>query len=218
MAGSREEIAVVELFGRRYGLTTLLIAVLAGADRVLIPEVPFDPGRLAGLLADDKRANPANYAILAMSEAVTIGPEVAAQYGNVLQPAEPVGEPRDSESVTLAGERQVGLGAGGSGALVTEALERLLGERMVFQPLNYLLRVGPPDGQDLLGAANFAMLATELVAAGKVGRLVAYQRGINYTDLPLGTVTESGGRMDMVEQYDPAAYRARPGVLWAVRI
>ena len=35
MAGSREEIAVVEVFGRSSGLTTLLIGALAGTDRIL---------------------------------------------------------------------------------------------------------------------------------------------------------------------------------------
>ena len=53
MAGSREDIGVAEMFGRSYGLTTMLIALLSGADRVLIPEVPFDPERLATLLLED---------------------------------------------------------------------------------------------------------------------------------------------------------------------
>ncbi|MCL4394848.1 MAG: 6-phosphofructokinase, partial [Chloroflexi bacterium] len=47
MAGTREEIAVVEILGRNTGLTTMLVAFLAGADRALIPEVPYDPEKLA---------------------------------------------------------------------------------------------------------------------------------------------------------------------------
>jgi 6-phosphofructokinase 1 len=217
MAGSREEIAVVELFGRTYGLTTMLIAVLAGADRVLIPEVPFDPERLAHLLIEDKRIAPANYAILAMSEAVAIAPEAAAQYGAALRRRGADRPSTEVEPVVLAGEREIGLGAGGSGAVVTEILERLVGQRMVFQPLNYLLRVGPPDGQDLLGAVNFARMAVELLAARRMGRLVVYQRGVNYTDIPLQAMSEPDGRMDMVEVYDRALCRAKPGLLWAVR-
>jgi 6-phosphofructokinase 1 len=75
MAGSREEIAVIEILGRESGLTTLLISLLAGTDRTLIPEVPVDPERLASLLLHDKRANLNNYAILTMSEAVSVTPE-----------------------------------------------------------------------------------------------------------------------------------------------
>ena len=58
MAGSREEIGVVEVFGRSSGLTTLLIGALAGADRILMPEVPFDPERLAVLLRERQAHEP----------------------------------------------------------------------------------------------------------------------------------------------------------------
>ena len=49
-AGSHERIAVVELFGRYSGETSLITAYLAGVDRAVISEVPFDPDRLAKLL------------------------------------------------------------------------------------------------------------------------------------------------------------------------
>jgi ATP-dependent phosphofructokinase / diphosphate-dependent phosphofructokinase len=41
--GSHERIAVVELFGRYSGETSLITAYLAGVDRAIISEVPFDP-------------------------------------------------------------------------------------------------------------------------------------------------------------------------------
>jgi 6-phosphofructokinase 1 len=80
MAGSREEIAVVEILGRNTGLTTMLISFLAGADRTLIPEVPFDPEVLAALLLNDQRSNPNNYAILAQSELTSIEPALVQKY------------------------------------------------------------------------------------------------------------------------------------------
>src|SRR5438128_3937845 len=67
-SGSHERIAVVELFGRNSGETSLISSYLAGVDRALISEVPFDPERLAGLLIQDKRANPSNYAMVTISE------------------------------------------------------------------------------------------------------------------------------------------------------
>ena len=48
IAGSHERIAVVELFGRYSGETSLVSAYLAGVDRAVISEVPFDIDRLAG--------------------------------------------------------------------------------------------------------------------------------------------------------------------------
>ena len=41
--GSHERIAVIELFGRYCGETSLIAAYLAGVDRAIISEVPFDP-------------------------------------------------------------------------------------------------------------------------------------------------------------------------------
>jgi ATP-dependent phosphofructokinase / diphosphate-dependent phosphofructokinase len=233
MAGSREEIVVAEVFGRNAGLTTLLIGLLASCDRILIPEVPFDPERLATLLAEDKRSNPNNYAILATSEAVSVDPAHVERYGadvsrriagrrpaGALAGAVPLGSGTASagETYTLGGERSVGLGAAGAGAVVTEILENLMGQRLLYQPLSYLLRAGLPDGQDLLGAMNFAMLASNLLFEGKMGRLVAYRRVENYVDLPLDVVTHSEGNVDVATFYDSAAFRARPGVLWASRV
>src|SRR5207248_10774216 len=67
-AGSRERIAIIELFGRNCGETSLLASYLAGVDRAIIPEVPFDPQRLAELIMRDKRANPSGYAVVTISE------------------------------------------------------------------------------------------------------------------------------------------------------
>ena len=47
--GSHERIAVIELFGRYSGETSLITAYLAGVDRAVISEVPFDVDRLGAL-------------------------------------------------------------------------------------------------------------------------------------------------------------------------
>jgi len=67
-SGSHERIAVVELFGRNSGETSLISAYLADVDRAIISEVPFDTEKLAMLLVQDKHANPSNYCIMTISE------------------------------------------------------------------------------------------------------------------------------------------------------
>jgi len=198
MAGSREEIAVVEVLGRSTGLVTLLTALLAGSDRTLIPEVAFDPEALVSLLMEDQKINPNNYAILTMSEASRIDPEKAFKYASELS--------------------RMGTRVSGSGAMVTEILENLAGQRFIFQPLSLLLRTAVPDGQDLLGAMNFATLAVNLLAAGKTGRLAAYRQQENYVDLPIETVTEPGGNINVADYYDATTFCPKPGILWASRI
>lgn len=219
MVGSREEIGVLEMFGRTFGLTTMMIALLSGADRVLIPEVPFNPERLAALLVEDKRNNPNSYAILIMSEAVSIDPAQASKYSpELVQRANPQAVTREGDPFTLSGRRAIGLGAAGGGSVVTEILEKLLWQRLVFQPLTYLLRIGNPDGQDLLGATNFGTMAVNLIAAGKTGRLVAYLRGQNYVDVPIDVVTERKGNIHCADFYDGKTCRAKPEILWSARI
>ena len=48
--GSHERIAVIELFGRYSGETSLITAYLAGVDRAVISEIPFDIDKLGALL------------------------------------------------------------------------------------------------------------------------------------------------------------------------
>src|SRR5256886_4554027 len=71
-AGSHERFLVVELFGRYSGETCLLAAYLAGVDRAVIAEVPFECERLYQMLSCDKRDNPSNYAVVAVSEGAQI--------------------------------------------------------------------------------------------------------------------------------------------------
>lgn len=67
-AGSHERVAVVELFGQQCGETTLMASFLAGADRALIPEVAYEPARVADLVSRDRQSNPSNYAVVTISE------------------------------------------------------------------------------------------------------------------------------------------------------
>ncbi|MCK5428972.1 MAG: 6-phosphofructokinase, partial [Anaerolineales bacterium] len=129
LAGSREQIIVVETFAAESGYSTLLMAFLAGVDRVIIPEVPYDPEMLAFLTVQDKSQTPANYAVVLVCDGSTVKEDKLSKY-----------------------KRQLKLGENhlGSGMIATRLLSHITGEETVYQPLTYLLRTGPPDGQDLL--------------------------------------------------------------------
>jgi 6-phosphofructokinase len=186
--GSHERIAVVEVFGRNSGETSLVSAYLSGVDRAVISEVPFDPDRLAELLMQDKRANPSNYAMLTISE----GASVAG--GDVVEAGEE--DPY--------GHRKLG----GIGQLATELLKQRTGQGMIYQQLGYLMRSGSPDSLDLMVAINYAVMAAELVMRGTSGRLVGLRDG-NYEDIPLRTVGEGVRRVDVDALYDVEAYRPK---------
>ena len=186
--GSHERIGVIEVFGRESGETCLVSAYLAGVDRAIISEVPFDPEKLARMILEDKRANPANYAIITISEgAKMIG-------GTLLQRGE----------ADAYGHRKLG----GIGIETGEALKRLTGEDIIFQQLSYLMRSGVPDSLDLMVAVNFANMAISLALERATGRMIAMSHGI-YTDIPLSTITSGQKRVDVQELYDVDQYRPK---------
>jgi 6-phosphofructokinase 1 len=186
--GSHERIAVIELFGRYCGETSLISAYLAGVDRAIISEVPFDPKRLAELVMQDKGANPKNYAMLTISEgAKMVG-------GDMLL---------SGESDAYGHQK-----LGGIGEETGVILKELTGQDVLNQRLSYLMRSGIPDSLDLMVAVNFANMAIDLFIKGVFGRLVALNRGI-YTDIPLSTVMAGQKRVDVRELYDVEAYRPK---------
>ncbi len=193
VAASREEIAVVSVLGHRSGLATMLISTFANADRTLIPEVPFDPKHLGELLLEDKRRTPSNYAILVMSEGAQIDPARAMEEIAEL-----------AADVVVAGRR-------GSGPMVSRVLEKVVGHHVLYQQLSYLIRTGDTDGWDLLAATNFGILATDLVAQGKTGRLAAYRLADGYIDIPLDRVTQVPV-VDLAEFYDAETYAPKPKI------
>jgi len=186
--GSHERIAVVEVFGRNSGETSLVSAYLSGVDRAVISEVPFDPDRLAKLLMIDKRGNPSNYAMLTISEGASLAG------GTIVEAGEE----------DAYGHRKLG----GIGQLATELLKERTGQGMIYQQLGYLMRSGSPDSLDLMVAINYAVMATELVMQGTSGRLVALLDG-KYEHVPLRTVGEGLKRVDVEALYDVEAYRPK---------
>jgi 6-phosphofructokinase 1 len=186
--GSHERIAVVELFGRYSGETSLITAYLAGVDRAIISEVPFDIDRLCELLMKDKRSNPSGYAMMTISEGATISG----------------GDMVLSGEADAYGHRKLG----GIGALTGELIKERTGEGIVLQQLAYLMRSGSPDSLDLMVASNYAVMAADLAMEGATGRMVAL-RGGTYTNVPISVTKEGVKRVDVDELYDRAEYRPK---------
>ena len=186
--GSHERIAIVELFGRNSGETSLFAAYLAHVDRAIISEVPFDIQKLAAFLVEDKRGNPSNYAIMTISEGATmIGGEII-----------------ESGEADAYGHKKLG----GVGEVAGDAIKKLTGENIIYQQLGYLMRSGAPDSLDRMVALSYANLATDLIAGGRSGRMVALRDG-KYTHIPLSTVIAGTKRVDVDELYDRENYRPK---------
>jgi ATP-dependent phosphofructokinase / diphosphate-dependent phosphofructokinase len=185
-AGSHERFLVVELFGRYSGETCLLAAYLAGADRAVIAEVPFECEKLYEMLARDKRDNPSNYAVVAISEgAKIIG-------GQTVETGDP----------DAYGNRKLG----GIGEVVSDFLEKRAQDKVIYQRLAYLMRSGTADSLDQLVANNFGSLSADLLRRGESGKMVAVVDG-RYTAVPVGITGTAKKRVDVARLYDSNNYR-----------
>ena len=187
-AGSHERIAVIELFGRNSGETSLISSYLAGVDRALISEVPFDPERLGELVAKDKKTNPSNYAMVTVSEGAHMVGGKVVEFGET----------------DAYGHRKLG----GIGEITGEALKKLTGENIITQRIAYLMRSGAPDALDLMVGTNYAHLAVDLIVGGSSGRMVALRDGA-YTHVAMSVVTSGVKRVDVDELYDVQNYRPK---------
>lgn len=228
LAGSREQIVVVETFQAGSGLSTLMVGFLAGVDRVIIPEIPYDPEKLASLVQRDKALHPNNYAVVLISDGSRIVSDKILKYSPHLSPRsksevlqlmteEKAQELHAEAEFTLEEVVETGTSLAGSGMVVAELLNHLTGEEVFLQALTYLLRTGPPDGQDLLGATNFAILAARLLKENNFGRMTAYQQRYNLTDVDLTVVTQGVHAVDIDQMYDVERYKPKVNLIWAAQ-
>jgi 6-phosphofructokinase len=186
--GSHERIAVIELFGRNSGETSLIAAYLAGVDRAIISEVPFQADKLAGFLMEDKKRNPSNYSMMTISEGARM------EGGEIIQ--------RGKEDAY--GHQKLG----GIGMLTGEAIKELTGENIIYQQIAYLMRSGAPDSLDLMVASNYAHMAMDMVLKGQSGRMVALRGGV-YTDIPISMIMQGRKHVDVGELYDITKYKPK---------
>jgi len=187
-AGSHERVAIIELFGRNCGETSLLASYLSGVDRAIISEVHFDPEKLATLIMEDKKNNPSNYAMITMSEGAQMVGGKIIEYGQA-----------DSY-----GHKKLG----GIGLITGDAIKKITGEDTLYQQISYLMRSGAPDSLDLMVAVNYANTAIKLAKRGASNRMVALRNG-TYTSVPITTIMQGLKRVDVEELYDVDQYRPK---------
>ncbi|MBD3221462.1 ATP-dependent 6-phosphofructokinase [bacterium] len=184
--GSHERIGVIEVFGRNSGETSLIAGYLAGVDRVVISEIPFDVHKLSNFLLEDKLANPSKYSIVTISEGST------ETDGDIVQRGE----------ADAYGHRKLG----GIGLLLSDQIKQITGHKTTYQELGYMMRCGAPDALDRMVAMNFGNLAMDMLLDGASGLMVALQEG-KYTTVGLNSVIAGKKHVDVDRFYDQETYR-----------
>jgi 6-phosphofructokinase 1 len=151
-AESHRRVLVVEVMGRNAGWIALHSGVAGGADVILIPEIPYDPARIAQSVIQRERQGK-HFSIVVVAEG-------AFQKGDGLVYAEGKQPGREQR-------------LGGVGERVASAISELTGKETRVVVLGHLQRGGPPTTFDRVLGTRFGAAAARLVRKGAFGRMVA---------------------------------------------
>jgi 6-phosphofructokinase 1 len=167
-ATSHSRVMVVEVMGRYAGWIALNAGVAAAAHAILIPEIPYDLGPVAEMIARRGRRG-ANFSIVVVAEG-----------------ARPVGGAHSVVGETVGQAEKLG----GVGSLVALELAELTGKETRTVVLGHLLRGGTPTAFDRLLGTRFGAAAVRALEEGHEGVMVALDPPLVHY-VPLGEATKA---------------------------
>jgi 6-phosphofructokinase 1 len=184
-ANSNHRIIIVEMMGREVGWLTLGAGIAAGADVILIPEIPYNINNISRAILDRNKAGKM-FSIVAVAEGATSS-ELVAFFERSLKLNRQIHETGSAEPGEAQME-QLKRKYGGQTLLLANRLEELTGLESRITILGYLQRGGAPTASDRVLATQLGTQAADLIAADKDGVMVAFQGG-KTTCVPLEEVS-----------------------------
>ena len=151
-AEAHHRVMVVEVMGRYAGWIALHAGVAGGADAILIPEIPYDPEKVAQSIRDRDNKG-ARFSIVVAAEG-----------------AHPVNA---GHSILQAAHGGHAERLGGAGLVCSDLLATLTNKETRHVVLGHLQRGGQPTAFDRTLATRFGGKAVELLQRGQFGKMVA---------------------------------------------
>jgi phosphofructokinase-like protein len=185
-AASHHRVMVCELMGRNAGWLALEAGVAAGADVILLPEIPFELDIICRFVRS-RRTRGRGFSIIAAAEGAKM------RGGSAIVHAV---DPTRPDPIRL----------GGLGAFLTAEIESRTGIETRNTVLGHVQRGGPPVAFDRTLATLFGFHAIELLMRGDVNRLVVWRDG-RLGDADLLAVCAGGQRL--VPSHHPLIHAAR---------
>jgi ATP-dependent phosphofructokinase / diphosphate-dependent phosphofructokinase len=149
-AESHERVMLLEVMGRDAGHIALHAGIAGGADVILLPELPYDPDRVAAKIQQR----------IDLGRPFTI---VVVAEGAV---------PVDCTELDLQQRRSRILAGGGAAALAVSRLHERCNAEMRVTVLGHLQRGGSPIPEDRILATRYGVAAVDLVVADGWGQMV----------------------------------------------
>lgn len=173
-ANANHRIIIVELLGMHSGWLTMGAGIAAGADVILIPEIPYDTDVISqAILKRNKEGK--NFSIIAIAENAR-----SKELVNFLERS------RRLNQTMRKGKDQADVEAQldeikkqytNETLLLGSRLEEVTHLTTRVSILGYLLRGGTPSAFDRLLATQLSEASAAMVSEGNFGRMVAYQGG-----------------------------------------
>ncbi len=151
-AESHHRAMVVEVMGRDAGWIALESGIAGGADGILIPEIPFDIGKICHMVKR-RQITGSRFSIIVVAEG-----------------AVPLGGKQVIQAEATGGYNHIRLG--GMGHYVGRLIQEKTGIETRVTVLGHLQRGGSPNAFDRILATQFGASAVELVAQEKFGHMV----------------------------------------------
>jgi 6-phosphofructokinase 1 len=187
-ANSNHRIIIVEIMGREVGWLTLGAGVAAGADVILIPEIPYNINKISQAILDRNKAGKM-FSIIAIAEGANSS-ELVAFFERSMKINREMHEGQALETSKQRME-QLKKKYTGQTLLLANRLEETTGIESRITILGYLLRGGAPSAQDRILATHLGTHAADLLEAGEFGKMVAYKNGKSVC-VPLEDVAGKG--------------------------
>jgi 6-phosphofructokinase len=184
---SHERIGIFRVFGRDAGFTALYTAYV-NSIRCVIPEYKVDLDRLVGLLIEERKSNPSNYALIVLSEGAEWQGYTIQEYGG----PDAYGH-RKKASVAEA---------------LADEIKRRSGVETMASDLTYDLRSGDPDFVDKLVGLTFGNIAYDAILDGKTGLMSALVNGC-YELVPIPDPSLGPRKLDVATTYNTERYRPK---------
>lgn len=169
-AESHNRVFIMEVMGRDAGWIALHSAIAGGADVCLIPEIPYDPIKVARKIETRYQDNEGFCNIVIAEGAKTLGGEMTGC------------------APTAIGDQHFKLGGAGE-KLKSELIAAGVEHDIRVTVLGHLQRGGTPMAYDRILATEFGVKSFEMVKNQEYGRMVAY-RHPNIISVPLKEVLE----------------------------
>ncbi len=202
-AHSHHRIIVAEIMGHRAGWLTLGAGIAAGADVILIPEIPYDVEKIAAAIKLRSRHG-TNFSIVAVAEGAMNHEDARALAAGEkkLERARNLEDRKEAKAELAALEVQ----HAGNTLRLAKKLEELTQLESRVTILGYVQRGGTPSAADRLLATRLGSACADLINEGVFGVMVA-ARGDSTEPVPLERVAGKRKTVPIGHQWIETARR-----------